>query len=45
MVEEWKPIIGYEPLYAISNKGKVKSLRGSTKVLKGKKTNGYIQVD
>lgn len=26
MIEEWKPIVGYEGLYEVSNLGRVKSL-------------------
>lgn len=44
MKEEWKDIIGYEGLYAISNQGRVYSYR-SNKILKGSiDSNGYIQV-
>lgn len=48
-MEEWKDIEGYEGLYQVSNKGKVKSLkyRGSNNecVLKNRKTTkGYLQV-
>jgi len=56
-IELWKPIKGYENLYAISNIGRVKSLsryridRGFSKSIKekilkqGKSSNGYFHVD
>lgn len=40
MKEVWKPIIGYEGLYEVSNKGRVKSL--SRKVTGGAK--GYFRL-
>ena len=54
--EIWKPIEGFEGLYEISNKGRVKSLPKRSKhnyggiriskerILKGGATNGYIRV-
>jgi hypothetical protein len=47
--EEWRPVVGYEGLYEVSNQGRVKSLgNGKThktiKLLKPKYTNdGYIE--
>lgn len=35
MIEEWKPVVGYEGIYAVSNFGRVKSLARSYKVGKG----------
>ena len=48
-MEEWKPIVGYEGLYEISNLGRVKSLNyrrtGKEEIMKGRKNNcGYLQV-
>ena len=47
--EYWKPVIGFEGLYEVSNFGRVKSLpRKNTKgrILKPRTTNcGYLQVD
>ena len=44
--EEWKPVVGYEGLYKVSNQGRVRSLpRNSTsgKILKLKtNTDGYL---
>lgn len=52
--EEWRPVVGYEGLYEVSNLGRVKSLdrvvnakNGSTavkrgKILKGGFTKGYV---
>ena len=44
--EIWKDIEGYDGLYQISDKGRVKSLKfGKEKILKLQKdTNGYLQV-
>lgn len=53
MIEEWKPVVGYEGLYEVSNTGQVRSLdkydtkgrflRG--KILKLKKcNNGYLGI-
>lgn len=46
--EIWKPVAGYEELYAVSNLGRVKSLNynhtGKEKILKPFKTNGYLLV-
>ena len=48
-IEQWKPVKGYEELYAVSNLGRVKSLNyhrtGVEKIIKPKKSgNGYLQV-
>ena len=50
IIEEWKPICGYEGLYEVSNLGKVKSLNYNhtkqEKILKfGKRPNGYLFVN
>lgn len=43
--EIWKPIKGYEEFYAVSNLGKVKSLKyGKEKILKPRKVKGYLYV-
>ena len=47
--EEWRDVVGYEGLYQVSSKGRVKSLNyrrtGKEKVLKlGKDNNGYLTV-
>ena len=44
--EYWKPVLGYEGLYEVSNWGRVKSLRlGKEQILKPFKTGkGYLQV-
>ena len=45
MVEEWKDIKEYIGLYQVSNFGRVISLKyGKPKVLKSKKTRGYLRV-
>ena len=45
-VEIWKDIEGYEGLYQVSDKGRVKSIRyGNERILKPRKDNdGYIYV-
>ena len=50
MREEWRPVVGYEGLYEVSNMGNVKSLnyRGNGKegILNAMKNNrGYLQVN
>ena len=47
--EYWKPVVGYEGLYEVSNWGRVKSLNynhtGKGKIIKYQKTkHGYLQV-
>ena len=49
IIEQWKPVKGYEELYEVSNLGRVKSLNynhtGKERILKpGKVGNGYLQV-
>lgn len=41
--EIWKPVVGWEGLYEVSNHGRVKSLR-SGKILAGTNLGGYIIV-
>ena len=46
-MEVWKPVVGYEQYYQISNKGRVKSLykNGKTKILRPKqRRDGYYIV-
>ena len=48
-MEEWRPVVGYEGLYEVSNMGNVKSLNyrrtGKEGILKASKTgNGYQKV-
>ena len=48
--ENWRPVIGYEGAYEVSDLGRIKSLnaygRGIVKVLKQKESNrGYLTVD
>ena len=47
IIEEWKPICGYEGLYEVSNMGQVKSLKfDKEKILKqGKMKNDYLFVN
>ena len=50
MEEEWRPVVGYEGLYEVSNMGRVKSLNykrtGQEGILKGRKDgSGYLQVN
>lgn len=43
--EQWRPVEGYEELYAVSNFGRVKSLKfGKEKIMKPNKVKGYLQV-
>ena len=55
MTEEWRPVVGFEGLYEVSSRGRVRSLdrRVNTssgtrlsrgQVLKGKRKNGYQEV-
>jgi len=46
LIEIWKPVVGYEDLYEVSNMGRVKSLYfGKEKILKGiKDKDGYFRV-
>lgn len=44
IVEQWKPVVGYEGLYEVSDQGRVKSLR-SGKIMKLSVANtGYMQL-
>ena len=45
--EVWKDVVGYEGLYQVSDKGRVKSLKfGKEKILKPEKLkNGYLRVN
>lgn len=44
-MENWKPVVGYEGLYEVSDLGRIKSLRGDGRILKEQKTRtGYCQV-
>ena len=48
-MEEWRPVVGYENLYMVSNMGRVKSLNynktGKERILKPQKSgNGYLHV-
>ena len=45
MDEIWKPVVGYEGLYEVSNMGNVRSLFRYKKVLKPSPTNGYLTVE
>jgi hypothetical protein len=40
MQEQWKPVVGYEGLYEVSNFGRVKSLQRNGTVKNGKILNG-----
>jgi hypothetical protein len=40
---EWKPIVGYEGFYDVSNEGQVRNAR-TKRVLKNQKTKGYEHV-
>lgn len=43
--EIWKPVVGYEGLYEVSNLGRVRSLRKASKtILKQRHINGYLVV-
>src|SRR5580658_3992181 len=45
LVEEWRPVIGYELLYEVSNIGRVRSLRaGILMKLDIRKRTGYAHV-
>ena len=43
MQEEWKPVVGYEGLYEVSNTGKIKN-SNSNKILKPATVSGYYRV-
>lgn len=44
--EIWKPVVGYEDFYEVSNLGRVKSLhRGKERILKPSSERGYFRVD
>lgn len=43
LLEHWKPVVGYEGLYAVTNTGRVVSLR-SGKYLKQHQASGYFRV-
>jgi len=40
---EWKPVVGYEGLYEVSNKGEIKSVK-TQKLLKPRLSTGYAMV-
>ena len=43
--EIWRPVVGYEGLYEVSNLGRVKSIRKGERLLKpGHDRRGYLQV-
>lgn len=45
MEEIWKPVVGYESFYEVSNTGKIKSLRsGKLRKLIPNKQNGYLML-
>ena len=41
LVEEWRPVVGYEGLYEVSNLGEVRSLPRTMKARHGGKPDGY----
>lgn len=44
--EIWRPVVGYEGVYEVSNKGRVKSLIRGKGILKpDKHSNGYVSVE
>lgn len=43
MYEKWKPVVGYEGRYLVSNRGRVKGV-SSKKILKQTTSNGYMFV-
>ena len=44
VIEEWRPVVGFEGLYEVSNIGRVRSLTRYKKVIKPRITNsGYYQ--
>lgn len=47
IIEQWKPVEGYEGIYAVSDLGRVKSLKyGKERIMKPKKQrNGYLVVN
>ena len=44
MTEAWKPVVGYEELYEVSNTGKVWSIRKEKTLSPAKNTSGHLYV-
>jgi hypothetical protein len=45
MCEVWKPVVGFEGLYEVSNKGRIRSLKQATPlVMKAKPNSRYAEV-
>ena len=42
MIEEWRPIVGFEGLYEVSNTGQVRNCRGKL-LRQGLNNNGYLK--
>lgn len=40
-MEEWKPVVGYEAYYEVSNEGRVRTIGGILKKITKPATNGY----
>lgn len=43
-MERWKPVVGFEGLYEVSDQGRVRSLRTGRILKPQKQTTGYLQV-
>lgn len=43
-LEDWRPVVGYEGLYEVSNLGRVKSLFNYDMIMKGDVSTGYSRV-
>ena len=43
MIEEWKPVVGYEGLYEVSNTGQIRSLKRNIILRPKKEPTGYLR--
>jgi hypothetical protein len=45
IVEQWKPVLGYEGLYEVSDQGRVRSLRSGKLMRQSVANTGYMQLN